>query len=843
MEKIWVLALTLGLLAAFIIRVGPVDEPHTLEYDSELSLKLARQIIEQGSIPEKEPLRYAGYFEGGWDNREILPLIPYMIAGLSFGQESLVKPAAMWYPLISAMLTFLVVAYIGKELFGTPGLIAGAILGTLPGFVFRTAAGSCDKEAGAIFIMALGMYFYVRALKKRSPYLSTIAGLCFGISSMGWGGFFLFLMPISLFTLIQTLLGKVKDNSVFLFLLSSLFIPVAHNGLVWLNSYPNFVILGTAAYVGIESVFGSTIARTPLSRNITNSIKAVLKALGKPFNRIEVPESSIATGLLVVVLGMIGLYAIGRDPVSTVSSLATYVHNPFRAGIHQRSVAEQTAVSMAHWNSEVGVMKSLVFPMLGLLDPTIGLENMYLDITLMLLSSLPLLGIIYLLEPKWEYLFVAVWAFFSNFIAISAVRMFFPLMPAVAVAGAGVFAYLTSKKENRQLGTLIPRLFAITSVIVFYFTGFSPQFLSLVGIAGLELFVFKDEDKFFTLLILFFIFVNIIPQKQNVPTLFLALLGAALTTFMVTLTDQVMNYLGYGIIIVAFLFLFYFQKIGLILLIPSITGVAFLTFLFIQDMPFIRKAGYALALFCFIVLSIPSLSIAGQLSTSIDPYWYQGLTWYKHNSLPDSPLATWWDYGYWIFELADRPSLADGSNTYYPADVDLGKLFTYTNETDAINYLKAHDTNFVIMDGSMVPKFYWVSSIGFDDESKAITYPQFGFAGTSNTTFGMARIYEANDGTQLVAFDQGVIIGNQQRGYLPLDTLATENGYVQLPVSPNATSGPGAVMIASNMALYIPEEAEDILFTKLYILGGAGLEHFTPVFNNGYIKTYQADYA
>lgn len=141
----------------------------------------------------------------------------------------------------------------------------------------------------------------------------------------------------------------------------------------------------------------------------------------------------------------------------------------------------------------------------------------------------------------------------------------------------------------------------------------------------------------------------------------------------------------------------------------------------------------------------------------------------------------------------------------------------------------------------MIPKFYWISSIGFDDEAKAITYPQFYYKGQANTTIGMASIYTAGDGTQILVTEGGVIIGHPQQGFAAVEKIATNSGYVENPI--NATKSPGAVVIASNVAMYIRPEAENMLFTKLYLMNGAGLEHFEQVFNNGYLKTYYVDYA
>ena len=43
------------------------------------------------------------------------------------------------------------------------------------------------------------------------------------------------------------------------------------------------------------------------------------------------------------------------------------------------------------------------------------------------------------------------------------------------------------------------------------------------------------------------------------------------------------------------------------------------------------------------------------------PDWIDSLEWIKNNTPPDSVIASWWDYGYWIQTKADRASIADNS--------------------------------------------------------------------------------------------------------------------------------------------------------------------------------------
>ena len=85
MDKWLIIAFIVGLLVALSIRTKTLDEPHTLAYDSEGMMKFAKEIVEEGGIAENDPLRYAGYFEEGWDNGEVFPTTPFAIAFLSLG--------------------------------------------------------------------------------------------------------------------------------------------------------------------------------------------------------------------------------------------------------------------------------------------------------------------------------------------------------------------------------------------------------------------------------------------------------------------------------------------------------------------------------------------------------------------------------------------------------------------------------------------------------------------------------------------------------------------------------------------------------------------------------------
>lgn len=691
MKKLWVALFLVSLLAAFYIRTRSLADPHTMAYDTEGILKQAQLIVEHGYLPIPEPLRYAGYFPDGWDNREVLPLTPYVIAALSFGQQNLVKPAAMWYPVIFGLASIIVTGYIGRELFGDPGLLAGVFLAVIPGYLFRTAAGFCDKEALALFLIMLGVYFYVSALRKKSYLSSLFSGISFGITALGWGGYHLYILPISVFSATLALIGEKELSTYYLPVL--IFIPftIPVVGLNILVSYYGQIVLASALFIFINYFFGEALVNSVTGQAFVENLKIICKT-EKTFN-LQLSRQALLSGILTIIFGVIFLFVTGKDPIITIMTFTRYLQDPVRGGVHARSVAEQLIPEWGAWGRELSLLR-FVYPISYVVNPTTSFFNL-------LIASLPLsLLIVWANDWDWEYLFVAITGFFMMFIASTSTRLFFPLMPAACLGGASIMCYVINKNSK------------------------------------------------------------------------------------------------------------IWEKVGMV--VPVVI---------------------------FACLLLPSLNSAQQLHTSMNDYWYGSLIWYKHNSQELSPLATWWDYGYWIYSVADRPSLADGSNAYYPPDVDLGKLFTETNESVAREYLLSKNTTSVTIDPTMVGKFYWVSSIGRGEENVTV-YPYFFYYGERTFQNEPARIYQDNVGQQIVVTQSNILMGYQGR-VAPVELVVTSDGYVMQV--PNATVPhiSGAIVLGYDAAIFIPPNAVNMLFTKMYFLDGKGLDYFEKVYDNGYMKTFR----
>lgn len=145
-----------------------------------------------------------------------------------------------------------------------------------------------------------------------------------------------------------------------------------------------------------------------------------------------------------------------------------------------------------------------------------------------------------------------------------------------------------------------------------------------------------------------------------------------------------------------------------------------------------------LILTLIILLSLVALpyaySIASQpqsvLSAEAGSYttdWISAFEWMKNNLPPDSVVASWWDYGYWITVNTGLKSIADNANFNKTQVVLIAKAFMSDEET-ALKIFKKLDVDYVLVfenfldvgRGTFIPragdfeKSYWMARIGFN---------------------------------------------------------------------------------------------------------------------------------
>jgi len=112
-------------------------------------------------------------------------------------------------------------------------------------------------------------------------------------------------------------------------------------------------------------------------------------------------------------------------------------------------------------------------------------------------------------------------------------------------------------------------------------------------------------------------------------------------------------------------------------------------------------ARYAVALF-FLVLVLLSYSMARGIGNSpreaVSSDWQDALAQLRDETLQDAVVMTWWDYGYWILDLAQRRPVVD--NGYYGWDLkrmtDIRRAYITSEPSEAAQVMDRYGANYLI---------------------------------------------------------------------------------------------------------------------------------------------------
>jgi len=198
------------------------------------------------------------------------------------------------------------------------------------------------------------------------------------------------------------------------------------------------------------------------------------------------------------------------------------------------------------------------------------------------------------------------------------------------------------------------------------------------------------------------------------------------------------------------------------------------------------------------------------------PDWLETVAWIRENTPPGSVIMSWWDYGYWITTLGDRPTIIDNATINTTQVALVGKAFI-SNNSISLPIMKRLNVSYVVVFTTLP----YNTQMGFwADEVKWLWMAEIGYylktEPTHNETF-----YRFGD------FD--------------LSKLLADKGLVQ------SSEGQPAIILPKR----------DFVLTKLLILSSFGpiegaIEedpHFTMVFRSttvagypGFVSVYRVNY-
>ncbi|KAK4687656.1 dolichyl-diphosphooligosaccharide---protein glycosyltransferase, partial [Tremellales sp. Uapishka_1] len=156
-----------------------------------------------------------------------------------------------------------------------------------------------------------------------------------------------------------------------------------------------------------------------------------------------------------------------------------------------------------------------------------------------------------------------------------------------------------------------------------------------------------------------------------------------------------------------------------------VSTLTFLLFLFVLHCTWVTSSAY----------SSPSVVLASRNpdgSQNIIDDFREAYYWLRQNTEKDAVVMSWWDYGYQIAGMADRPTLVDNNTWNNTHIATVGKAMA-SNEDVAYPILRRHDVDYVLVifggllgySGDDINKFLWMVRIAqgeWPDEVQEANY-------------------------------------------------------------------------------------------------------------------------
>jgi len=217
----------------------------------------------------------------------------------------------------------------------------------------------------------------------------------------------------------------------------------------------------------------------------------------------------------------------------------------------------------------------------------------------------------------------------------------------------------------------------------------------------------------------------------------------------------------------------------------------------------------SLALFSNLV-QYSQTSIASARATVPGIYenqWQKAMEWVRENTPEKSVFVHWWDYGYWVQSLGERPTVTDGGHAIGYWDHLTGRyLLTTPNPDTALSLMKSYNVSYLLIDSTDIGKYGAYSGIGSDksgiDRFSFLPAMPMDDKQTQETKNSTVRVYQG-----ATAIDEDIVY-NSDKGqiFLPYGKAAIA-AIVLETKNLNGTIGfnqPQGVFIYNNQQIYIP---------------------------------------
>jgi len=134
-----------------------------------------------------------------------------------------------------------------------------------------------------------------------------------------------------------------------------------------------------------------------------------------------------------------------------------------------------------------------------------------------------------------------------------------------------------------------------------------------------------------------------------------------------------------------------------------------------------RYAKIGAVVFLLLLLSLSSFwayTIGSGRMMAPDNNWQDALIYLRDSTPEEAVIMSWWDYGYWILDLAERRPVVD--NGYYAYDLerlrDVGLAYCTTEPSEAVQVMQKHGADYLVFSRLEEDIFAGIAEFGLGEE-------------------------------------------------------------------------------------------------------------------------------
>ncbi len=644
-------------------------------------------VIYTGNVPAVEHLEYLPIglptrsdellisFFGAFTYRFLQPFVPKALPMTWF----------MLYPVFAALLATIVLFFIALYLFGDYRIasLSALFLPVFQTFLSRTNAGFSTKTAMGYMFILFTILMLIKAVKSKSTKSKIMYGFMVmlgtaftGISS-GYFKYLAFLVP--LVYIVMILMDYDKKSDLLAFLPFGFYIAIR----------ASFVAVNLSALISNPMYYPMYLAYV--------MVLFKLFVYDKYHNKLKIPllNKGISIALYSIIIMIVLIAASG---IQRLKHIFSYIISEF---YHPLGVGVISLVSLTI--AEFGRMTLLqrVCEYGGLTGSCGAASTIGINFLLLYAAGIFLLYFFTRRFKHWYVFFLLTLPFIilltgGTYTPSASSYTFIALFMAASLIPL-VRWFVYDKKERKVLSTIVI-LTLISLVFIIVFSSLN-QTSNMYKYGALGIVV---------VLILMFAFDKIVES-------------------------DVENIL-YIIPFILFVFTIFFSNIETRLLEPTDIMAAIIIpfaivfiakFLVHNSSRFFKQSKSSVMIITAVIVIAAVVLVAIDLNTSLNysytvaqqsgsglALWGPSLLWINQNTPVNSSVIAWWDYGYWIEAIANRTSVADGSNAYGYQSMIAKYFFEATSPYQYATYLNfIHRPTYALISGSEIEKFSAISTI------------------------------------------------------------------------------------------------------------------------------------